>query len=470
MVTQEPTITMQAERALITQPELQARLENLAQEHCVTGAAVGVCRGDEVVTAVTGTTNVTTGAPVVADTLFAAGSVTKVFTTSLLMTLVDDGAVDLDAPVRTYLPEFTLADPAQSGTVTVRMLLNHSSGIPGTCMFDLPKSPEMLERYVERLRDYDFNSPPGLFWSYSNGGMVVAGRIVEVLTGQTFDAALADRVLRPLGLHATTDTNEMILDSTAVGHLVDAATGKVERAPRFQIDNSNGPAGATLWLDVAALTAFGRMHVRGGIADDGTPVLSSRSVKAMQTPMIDLPWGAGLDQWGLGWYIRHAADRDIFGHTGGNAGAHSALHIVPDERGVIAVLTNSITGVMLHAQLTAELLEQCFGIKPAPPPTPPSVPIELDLDRFTGTYAADDGRVIVTIDQGSLRVEQELDPHLDEMLRLLFPGMPLPALKLTPVADDGRFLSDTFIPARFVIPEGSDRSEYVYVGRIFARQ
>jgi hypothetical protein len=111
---------------MMTSDELQTRLAELAAGNLVPGAAAAILYGEETVSAVTGTANMNTGAPVVPDTLFASGSICKVFTSSLIMTLVDDGAVELDAPVQRYSPDFTLADPVKSAGVTVRMLLSHT--------------------------------------------------------------------------------------------------------------------------------------------------------------------------------------------------------------------------------------------------------------------------------------------------------------------------------------------------------
>jgi CubicO group peptidase (beta-lactamase class C family) len=449
---------------MITAQELQDRLVRLAGEHNVTGAAAAVAVGDEVVTAHTGCANTTTSMPVRHDTLFAAGSVTKVFNASLVMTLVDDGLVELDAPVQRYLPEFRQADEETSKQVTVRMLLNHTSGIPGHCMFNLPRSPEVLARHVELLRELPFGSPPGKFWSYSNGGMVVAGRIAEVVTGRTWDGALAERILEPLGAHGTTFAEEMILGSTAVGHLVDAS-GAVNRVPRLLVDSGNGPAGATLWCDIDAMIGFGQMHLREGRAADGKQVLSPESVALMQAPSLEPHWGLSFDDWGLGWYLRGTGAGRTLGHTGGNAGAHSILTIAPEHGCAIAVLANSSTGALLNAVLTEELFQDLYGISAAPRPETPGDPVTVELDRYAGTYEAEGGSVTVTVRDDRLNVEQHMDENLTEHLDLITPGLlPLPPMTLTPFAADGRFLSDAGMPVSFV-----EDNSYVYVGRIFRR-
>lgn len=449
---------------MISAEELQDRLDRLAKEHHVTGAAAAVAVGEEVVTVHTGCANTTTSAPVRHDTLFAAGSVTKVFTVSLVMTLVDDGLVELDAPVQRYLPEFRLADEETSKQVTVRMLLNHTAGIPGHCMFNLPRSPDVVAQHLELMRELPFSSPPGRFWSYSNGGMAVAARIAEVVTGRTWDEALAERVLRPLGAHATTFGEDMVLGSTAVGHLVDAS-GTPARVPRLLVDSGNGPAGATLFCDIDALIGFGQLHLREGRTADGKQVLSPESTALMQASSLEPHWGLSFDDWGLGWYVRGTGAARTLGHTGGNAGAHSILTISPEHRCAVAVLTNSSTGAVLNALLTEELFQDLYGISAAPRPETPGDPVTVELDRYAGTYEAEGGSVTVTVRGDRLNVEQYLDENLTEHLDLITPGLlPLPPMTLTLYASDGRFLSDAGLPVSFV----GDAS-YVYVGRIFRR-
>jgi len=443
------------------------RLARAAAEFHLPGAAIALVQGDLTLTAVTGITNARTRSPVVAETLFAAGSVTKVFTASLIMSYVDQGLVELDAPVQRYLPDFTLLDQERSRLVTVRMLLDHTSGLPGNWMLDLPKSPHVIADLVNRLADEPFNSEPGERWSYSNAGMAVLGRVAEVLSGTTYDEALAARILRPLGLHATADTEEMILHSVAVGHLVDLATGAVEVVPRFQLDWSNSPAGATLFCDIGAFVTFARMHLNGGLGPDGMRVLSGASVAAMQTPQAEMPWGLGYDQMGLGWTLRRSGGHTVVSHTGANAGAHSSLALVPDQQGAIAVLTNGTSGAAVHAKLTTELLREVFGVEPAVPVQAPAIPVRVDLERYTGLYTADDGEVTFAIENGRLRLVPVAAPGLLRSFYLMGIPKPGPAL-LTPVTGDGRFVSDQGLPVWF-IDDGAVRPKYVYVGRIYRR-
>ncbi|USX53809.1 serine hydrolase [Lentzea sp. HUAS12] len=405
---------------MMTSDELQVRLAELAATTLVPGAAVAILRGEETVSAVTGTANMNTGAPVVPDTLFASGSICKVFTASLIMTLVDDGLVELDAPVQRYLPDFTLADPAKSAAVTVRMLLSHTAGLPGNFFPDDPAGPDVIEKFLQRLKALPFPGTPGKQWSYSNPGMATLGRIAEVLTKQTYDDALDQRVLRPLGLNATTYADRMIMGSTAIGHMVDPATGDVTPAPLLRKWFGNAPAGSTLWLDVAALIGLARLHLDGGLAADGRRVLSAESVAAMQTPQTEIWGGFPYPRWGLGWGIVDVGDRRLVAHAGGNIGMQSTLWVIPDQHAAVAVLTNSNTGYGLHSVLSAEILEQEFGLELPTPQSPPDVPEPVDPSLYVGRYEAVEGRLVITSDaNGGLYVQIEPEPSQVEVGRLL---------------------------------------------------
>jgi CubicO group peptidase (beta-lactamase class C family) len=448
---------------VITQSDLQGRLTELCEQYGVPGAAFAVARGDETAVAWTGTANLRTGLPVVRDTLFAAGSVTKVFTVTLVMALVDEGLVDLDAPVMSYVPELASYRDERAEDITVRMLLNHTSGLPGNVTFDIPRGPDCVARFVEAVGGYALNAPPGKYWSYTNGGLVVAGRVAEVVTGLPFNDALADRLLRPLSLNATSEPHEMVLRSTAVGH-VPGEDGALTVVPRFQL-GTNAPSGSALACDIDALVAFARMHLR-----EGQGVLSPASVKAMQDKTVELPWGIGYESCGLGWMRRETAAGPLLAHTGASAGQHSSLIVLPDQQGVVAALTNSIGGPAVYGTLSAQLLEEQFGVEPAVPQVPGGTPPQVDLAPLAGVYEADDGRVVLGIEGDRLTVTHEAGGEFTEVMRLIvgagsFP--PAPA-SVAPVRPD-LFVGDGAAPVQFVEPDEAGRPRYVYVGRIYRR-
>src|SRR3712207_978478 len=130
----------------VDQLSLQARLEELAAKYDVPGASVAVLTGDEVTTAAIGVLNRETGVEATTDSLFQIGSITKVYTAALVERLVERGQLDLDEPVRTYLPEFQVADETATRTVTLRHLLSHCSGIDGDHFEDTGRGDDVLEK------------------------------------------------------------------------------------------------------------------------------------------------------------------------------------------------------------------------------------------------------------------------------------------------------------------------------------
>lgn len=128
-------------------------LPQLVERHDVVGAQVAVLVDDQVVDAAAGVLNVATGVPVTTDALFQIGSITKVWTATLVQQLVNEGLVDLDLPVRRYLTDFRLADPVAADTVTVRQLLGHTGGFEGDLFTDTGTNDDAVEKYVSTLAD-----------------------------------------------------------------------------------------------------------------------------------------------------------------------------------------------------------------------------------------------------------------------------------------------------------------------------
>ena len=166
----------------------------------VPGVAVGISHASETFAAGFGVTNVDHALPVTDETLFQIGSITKTFVGTCIMRLVETGQVDLDAAVRTYIPGFRVADEGASAQATVRNLLTHTGGWVGDYFDETGPGDEALATYVARMAELPQLAPVGSVYSYNNAGFAVAGRIIELVTGQTFEAALQELVLGPLGL------------------------------------------------------------------------------------------------------------------------------------------------------------------------------------------------------------------------------------------------------------------------------
>ena len=177
-----------------------------------------------------------TGVEITPDAVFQIGSITKVWTATLVMRLVDEGRVELDAPVRAYLPELRFADPAATETVTVRHLLTHTSGVDGDFFEDFGRGDEAVARYVDACAEAPSVQPPGAGWSYGNLGFVVLGRVVEVLTGLPWHRALRERLVARLGIPTPVAlAEEAIVFRAASGHIRDRSPGAPRPAETWQL-------------------------------------------------------------------------------------------------------------------------------------------------------------------------------------------------------------------------------------------
>ncbi len=291
-----------------------------------------------------GLRNLASGAPAGPDTVFAWFSVTKIVTATAVMQLVDQGRVDLDRPVREYVPSFRVESP-HGGEVTVRHLLSHTSGlanpIPVSWIHGAgepgPDLDEMTARLLARHARLQF--APGARFAYSNLGYLVLGQLVERVSGERYPAYVKRHVLEPLGCtHA---------GFAAAG--VDVATGYTRTwsamgvAGRFLIEERflgeetkgftalrpflvdgapyGGLAGSA--RDLGRLVAA---HLRGGELD-GHRILSEASALAMRTPQRDAR-GRALPV-GLGWRLGEVDGEPYAYHQGGGVGFKSELRLYP---------------------------------------------------------------------------------------------------------------------------------------------
>jgi dipeptidyl aminopeptidase/acylaminoacyl peptidase/CubicO group peptidase (beta-lactamase class C family) len=403
------------------------RLAWLAERHQVPGAQLGILRvgtdrvDDELVETAYGVLHVGTGARAGGDALFQIGSITKVWTATVAMTLVDDGLLGLDTPISDVLPELRLADPDVTKSVTLRHLLNHTSGIDGDVFTDTGRGDDCLEKYVDVLGEAGQNHPLGATWSYCNSGFALLGRVIEKVTGKTWDEALRERLFTPLGLtHTVTLPEEALMFAAAVGHHED--DGELVPAPVWTLPRSIGPAGL-ITSTVADVLAFARLHLTAGIAADGTRILSEQSAAAMAAHQADLPDTYVLgDSWGLGW-IRFGWDgHRLIGHDGNTIGQAAFLRVLPGQGLAVALLTNGGHARDLYHDLFSEIFDEVAGVTMPPPFAPPEEPVEVDVAAYAGVY-----------ERSSVRMEVESGPD-GPLLRTTITG-PLAELAPHPVQE-----------------------------------
>jgi dipeptidyl aminopeptidase/acylaminoacyl peptidase/CubicO group peptidase (beta-lactamase class C family) len=457
-----------AHRPRIDAAHWQRRLAMLAARHKVPGASLGILRvqpgrPDDLIEAAYGVLNKDTGVETTTDSLFQIGSISKVWTATVVMQLVDEGLLDLDAPIVEVLPELRLADADVTKQVTMRHLLTHTSGIDGDVFTDTGRGDDCLEKYVAELDEVAQNHPLGATWSYCNSGFSLMGRVIEKLTGGTWDEALRERIFVPLGLQRTvTLPEDVLLYRSAVGHIAEGGA-EPARAPVWGLPRSLGPAGL-ISSTAADVLAFARMHLSGGFGADGTKVLSESGATAMTEKHADLPDKYTLgDSWGLGW-IRFAWDgQRLIGHDGNTIGQAAFLRLLPEEGLAVTLLTNGGNTRDLYEDLYREIFAELAGVAMPLPLAPPANPLTVDVHRHAGTYERASARIEVLERAGSAVLRTTITGPLAELL-----PDPVEEFELTPVDPSGDLFvvrepsAQTWIPVTFYgLPTGE---RYVHFG------
>lgn len=376
--------------------DLQDGLARLLLRHDVPGASVAVAVGDETAYAAAGVVNRRTGVAARTDAVFQIQSITKVWTATLVMQLVDDGLVDLDDPVRSHLPGFRTADAEASARITIRQLLTHTGGFEGDLWRATTEGDDALQRLVE-----DFvplaaqHEPPGSRYSYCSAGMAVLGRLVEVKRDMPFTSALRRYLAEPLAVEEIAcDADEALGFTTAIGHETYPDRGMRPLPMWASMPASNPAAGNRLSMSARALLAFGRMHLADGAGPDGTSILSEASAKAMRVGEAPIPASPALPKAaGLGWEVYHGGR--VVGHGGGALGFNATLLLVPEHRLAVAVLTNGgdfrglrrdLVDPWIHSAAHVDLTAKGPALEPRPAAGP---------ERYVGVYGVRNQRIAV---------------------------------------------------------------------------
>ena len=369
------------------------------------GVSVAIMAGDEfVLSEGIGVADRAQNRLVDRQTRFNIGSVSKMFATVAILLLVDEGKVALDAPVVRYLPEFTMMD-ARFSDITLRMLLNHSSGLPGsTFFFGFEPDSSMHRLLLDTLKRSRLKHAPGAMSMYCNDGFTLAEMVVEQVTGRKFVAFLGDRVFAPLGMtNTTTSLGES--GGANVAEYYEATSGK--KYPR-----EVAPVYATGGFSSTAedLCRFGNSLMAGS-----RNLLSSVSLQELYRSQ-PAPFTSGLREgkWygQIGWDYstrigsiggdsKGNADIQVFA-KGGNSGFYSAnLQILPGEKMVIAMITSGKASAdKLTESILAGVLTDRQPGGATRPPSQPRVPqaIPAALDRYVGYYASETGTMKMAID------------------------------------------------------------------------
>ncbi|WP_146237376.1 serine hydrolase domain-containing protein [Deinococcus yavapaiensis] len=377
--------------------DLEALTRDLMTEHRVPGLALGLLRDDRPHVLCLGVTSVEHPLQVDEHTLFQIGSLTKTFTATAILRLVEQGRLDLDTPLRTYLPELRLKDESVAARVTLRHLLTHVAGWIGDFFEDTGNGDDALARYVDRMVTLEQITPLGEVWSYNNAAFCLAGRVLEVTTGQTYEQAVRTSLLRPLEMNESFFfPAEVMTRRFVVGHV--KRDGDVRVARPWPIPRSNHPAGG-LASSVTDLLKYARFQLGDGRSEAGERVLASETLRAMQHPesRAHLDW-----MMGLGWMFPKVGEERVIQHSGETNGQVSEFWVAPERGLAFALLTNAASGGALAQKVSEWVQQQLLGADPAVPEG--RVVADEDLEAFAGAYdKLDDGASLdLAVQEGAL--------------------------------------------------------------------
>lgn len=394
----------------MTQEALDAFVASAAAEHGVPGAAVGVWHRGQVGYACHGVTSVENPLPVTPDTVFSVGSVSKSFTATAVMRLVADGLIDLDARVRRYVPELVLADEQAGAWITVRNLLNHTAGLGVRLVVETGDGDDALAGYVARMRELEQLAPVGERASYSQAGYNLLGHVVEKVTGRTFEDAVAEIALRPLGLeHTTYRLNDVMTRRFAVGHNADA-DGNPVVARQWKDTRGNNPGGG-IASSAADLLAWARFHLGASDSDAAESVLPAAVRESMREQTVALRGSSLGDGFGLCWFLRDLDGVRVIGHGGSGNGQFADVQFVPDRDFAVVSLTNAGPGgVAFNRALVRWSLEHYLGLADKDPE-----PVAYDAARaaeLVGRYEIDAMTLDIATDGSALTLEVRIKAEL----------------------------------------------------------
>src|SRR5262249_31222733 len=233
--------------------------------------------------------------------------------------------IELTAPVKQYLTDFSVADRDATELITVEMLLNHTCGIDGEYFSDAGPDAERIEDVIPRIERQGQIHAPGAEASYCNSGAVLAGYLAQRFLGKSWYTLVEERIFKPLELtHSVVQPAHALLHRASVGHFLNKDGSNTRTSFAF-LNRSFAPAGATAMLAAKDLATFALAHMNDGVAPNGHRLLSAPSARRMRRQMA--AWrGVGGGGVGLGWMTM---DKGIVGHDGGGPGIMSWLYADP---------------------------------------------------------------------------------------------------------------------------------------------
>lgn len=334
----------------------------------IPGMALGIVQDGEIVHLQGFGVADSSGRAVTPQTPFYLGSVTKSFTALAVMQLVEAGKIDLDAPVQEYLPWFELADKEASAKITVRNLLNQTTGISTKDGTRFGSSQQGLEETVRGLNVIQLTQPVGTTFQYSNLNYSIAGLIVEKVSGQPFADYVTQHIFEPLDMrHSYASRAPAVADGLAEGHHY--MFGHAFRR-EYAVPPSGVPEGFLI-ASVEDMSHYAIAQLNGGRYGD-TSVLSPQGIGELHAPAI--PAGGDAD-YAMGWAVGKMDGESAVWHSGDDGSNHSMVILMPDRGLGISLLANA-SGFEQLVQVDAIALG-VLSLLNGQAPAPVSVPWRL---------------------------------------------------------------------------------------------
>jgi CubicO group peptidase (beta-lactamase class C family) len=390
---------------------MQTEIEGLAQtvtdRFGVAGLAIGIVRGEQVYAKGFGVKDIRTLEPVTADSLFHLASISKTFVATGVMQLVEQGKLDLDTPVFHYLPNFLLTDDRYR-QMTVRQMLNHTSGMPDTDDYgwDRPEyDDQALERYVHSLANEKLIGAPGEKFTYSNIAYEVLGLLIARSSGQLFEDYIEQSLLRPLGMNTSTFLKtEVAPEHVTTPHILLPPTVVSSEYP---YNRAHAPS-STLHSGALELCSWALMNLNRG-EFRGQCILQAVSFEQLWHPYQQTGPDHPDEFAGLSWFIDAYRGQRRIRHDGVDVGFQSDLVLLPDQSLAVIVLSNTIPTPM--NAITDTIVDLLLGLEPEFPKPPVLISLGTILEAQGIEAAAEEYHCLKKsqADQFDFGPEQFLD-------------------------------------------------------------
>jgi D-alanyl-D-alanine carboxypeptidase len=376
-------VVLHAQTPTVT--DFSARIDPLSKNMLsrpVAGISIAISRHGQVVFARGyGVANLEHSVPVSPETVFHICSISKNILAAVVLQLVDEGKLKLEDDVTKYVPEA----PTHGRHVTVRQLLNHTSGIYSFTSLPEAENNERLDlthaQVLNLIKDQPFDFEPGTSWRYDNSAFYLAGMVVERITRQDYGAYVHEHVFKPLGMSSAAMCDaRMLVPRLASGYEVDHGALVNASLISWKLPFAAGAVCATA-TDLLKWQA----------ALDSGSVLSASSLRLMRTPTV-LAEGTQID-YGLGTRLGSLESHRVFGHTGSGGGFNAVLESFPDDGLTIAVLMNTGNAAAPSVILATAIARAVLGLSDKNTlrdlPVPPK-----ELAALLGAFDSDEGAIV----------------------------------------------------------------------------